>query len=555
MSKNPVFVALNNTGAQLARRLMAVVPGAELHGFAKRVSDADVPFARVQPHIRELYSQERPVIAIMSTGIIIRALGDLAVDKHSEAAVVAIGEAGQSVVPLLGGHNGANKLAALLANELGVAPAITTAGDGRFGFALDEPVRGWRVSNPDAAKDIMAALLAGDAIQIKDDTADTIDKTWLALDELKTEDGAEHVLSLTEAPAPDGFALHPQTVVIGIGAERNVDAGEVMELIEATLAAANISKASIAAIASLDLKENETAILEAAATLEVPLRLFTKAALEAETPRVAEPSEIVFKAVGCHSVAEAAALAGVGGEGSLVVPKAKSKRATCAIAQAPIILDAHDMGRACGRLTIVGIGPGYTGWRAPDATSAVAEATDLVGYSLYLDLLGGLADGKTRHDYPLGEETERVAHALDLAAAGKCVALISSGDAGIYAMGSLVFELIDHAGDDHPWRRLAVAMVPGISALQAAAARIGAPLGHDFCTISLSDLMTPWEVIEKRLSAAAAGDFVIALYNPVSKRRRTQFETAKERILEHRPPATPVIIARNLGRDTERVSV
>ncbi|MDP6645605.1 MAG: precorrin-3B C(17)-methyltransferase [Rhodospirillales bacterium] len=560
MNTHPVFVALNETGARLARRLMVGVVGAELHGYDKRIAAPDVPFARAAPHLRELFTAGRPVVAIMSTGIVIRALGDLAVDKHQEAAVICIGESGESVVPLLGGHRGGNRLARQLAAELGIAPAITTAGDARFGYALDEPPAGWGISNPDAAKEVMAALLAGEAIGFEDDTGAGIDKNWLALDEIKVENGAGPVLAITERavpPSPHRFALHPRTLIAGVGCERGAGGDEIVELVRSSLASEEVSERALACLASIDIKEDEAGLIEAAAALGVPLRLFGAAELERQTPRVTEPSDYVFETVGCHSVSEAAALAGAGDDGRLLAAKRKSERATCAIARAPAIVDPETLGRGRGRLVIVGIGPGNAGWRAPDATSAIAGCSDLVGYGLYIELLGGLADGKVRHDYPLGEERERVAAALDLAAAGKQVALISSGDAGIYAMGSLVFELIDQSGEggNQGWRRIDVEMVPGISALQAAAARTGAPLGHDFCAISLSDLMTPWPVIERRIEAAAEGDFVIALYNPVSKRRRRQFEKARAIIGDHRPPETPVIIARNLGRDEEQISV
>jgi cobalt-precorrin 5A hydrolase/precorrin-3B C17-methyltransferase len=154
--------------------------------------------------------------------------------------------------------------------------------------------------------------------------------------------------------------------------------------------------------------------------------------------------------------------------------------------------------------------------------------------------------------------------ALDLAAGGRDVALVCSGDAGIYAMATLVYELIDRGGNqasgnqasgNQDWPRVEIRGLPGVSAMQVAAARIGAPLGHDFCAISLSDLLTPWPVIERRLQAAAAGDFVIAFYNPVSQRRRSQLQAAKEILLRHRPAATPVVVARNLGRPGERVAV
>ena len=185
---------------------------------------------------------------------------------------------------------------------------------------------------------------------------------------------------------------------------------------------------------------------------------------------------------------------------------------------------------------------------------ALAEAGDIVGYRLYLDLLGDALTGKTRHDGTLGEEETRARLALDLAASGKSVALVSSGDAGIYGLATLVFELLDR--EDHAdWRRIAISVIPGVSAMQAAAAKLGAPLGHDFCAISLSDLLTPWETIERRLKAAAEGDFVIALYNPRSARRSDHLARAREILLAARAPATPVALARNLDRAGESTAV
>ena len=186
--------------------------------------------------------------------------------------------------------------------------------------------------------------------------------------------------------------------------------------------------------------------------------------------------------------------------------------------------------------------------------AAIDEASDIVGYGLYLDLCGDALTGKTLHESGLGAEEERARAALDLAASGRSVALVSSGDAGIYGLATLVFELLDR--EERPeWRRIALRVVPGISAMQAAAARLGAPLGHDFCAISLSDLLTPWPQIERRLEAAAEGDFVIALYNPRSARRTGQLERAREILLRRRAGDTPVALARNLGRAGESVAV
>jgi len=211
------------------------------------------------------------------------------------------------------------------------------------------------------------------------------------------------------------------------------------------------------------------------------------------------------------------------------------------------------------KLFVLGTGPGDLDLLSPMAATAIEASTDLVAYGLYLDLLGELCDGKTRHDRPLGEEIERARLALDLAASGKSTALISSGDIGIFAMATLVFELLDRqlqGLEERPqWLDVDIQVIPGISAMQAAAARIGATLGHDFCAISLSDLLTPWEVIERRVEAAALGDFVVSFYNPVSMKRRWQLEKARDILLLHRSADTPVVLGRNLTREGEQVEI
>ena len=203
-------------------------------------------------------------------------------------------------------------------------------------------------------------------------------------------------------------------------------------------------------------------------------------------------------------------------------------------------------------LSIIGTGPGDPDYLIPAAHNAVLASTDLVGYGLYLDLLGKLTDGKTLHRLPLGQELQRARTALDLAAAGRPTALVSSGDPGIYAMAAVVYELLDR---EQAWPEVRVQTLPGISAIQLLAARAGAPLGHDFCTISLSDLLTPRQTILARVAAAAQGDFIIGFYNPASARRQTLLPAARELLLAQRRGDTPVLIGRQLGRPQERITV
>ena len=211
------------------------------------------------------------------------------------------------------------------------------------------------------------------------------------------------------------------------------------------------------------------------------------------------------------------------------------------------------------QLFVVGTGPGDKALVAPRALEAINASSDLVAYGLYLDLLGDACAGKTHHDLPLGEEIGRARLALDLAASGKTTALISSGDIGIYAMATLVFELLDQqlqGKENHPgWLDVEIEVIPGISAMQAGASRVGAMLGHDFCTVSLSDLLTPWETIEKRIHSAGAGDFVISFYNPVSRKRDWQLNTARDILLQYRPAETPVLLGRQLTREDESIRI
>ena len=205
-----------------------------------------------------------------------------------------------------------------------------------------------------------------------------------------------------------------------------------------------------------------------------------------------------------------------------------------------------------GRLTVVGVGPGRPDWCLPAVTERLLAATDLVGYGPYLDLVPHRVGGR-RHPSDNRMEAERAQAALELAAGGADVVVVSSGDPGVFAMASAVIEVLDEGGRDHAG--VEVEVLPGITAAQALASRVGAPLGHDFCVISLSDVLKPWAVIERRLDAAAGADFVLALYNPISRHRPWQLGRAIEVVRRHRSAATPVAVGRQVGRPDESVGV
>ena len=548
---DPAIIALSETGAALARRIQAALQAGEVLGLEGRAADCDRAFSNVGAILHDVFGAGRPIIGICATGILIRTLAPFLISKESDPPVLAVAEDGSVVVPLLGGHHGANALAMLIAEALGTIAALTTASDVSLRVPLDAPPPGWRLRAKDGYKRVAAELLAGAPARIVVESGPA--PAWL-LELPQADDAAITILISDRADAAADLVYAPQTVVLGLGCERLAEESEVWMLAEEALANANVAKEAVACVASIALKAAEPAIHGVGRRLGVPARFFDAARLERETPRLKSPSDLVYRETGCHGVAEGSALASVGTEGDLILPKQRSHRATCAIARSTEIVDPKVVGRARGSLAIVGIGPGAAAARTHEVEAAISKATDLVGYKLYLDLLGPLAEHKARHGYELGEEEMRVRIALGLAAQGRDVALVCSGDAGIYAMATLVFELIDRESNAD-WARVEVKGLPGVSAMQTAAARIGAPLGHDFCAISLSDLLTPWEAIEQRLLTAAAGDFVVAFYNPVSQRRRTQLAAAKDILLRQRPPDTPVVLARNLGREGETVIV
>jgi cobalt-precorrin 5A hydrolase/precorrin-3B C17-methyltransferase len=554
LPRGAAIVVLGPGGAALGRLVCEMLPGARLYGPRAGAGDWDEPYDRVLPLLAELFAAGRPIVGLCASGILIRALAPLIDDKRVEPPVVALAEDGSVAVPLLGGHRGANALARALAALSGGVAAITTAGDLRLGFVVDEVPPGWHIANPERIKPLAAALLAGEPVSLVEESGRA---DWLHTGSVDWATAATRQIIITDRAYPaetEALILHPPVLALGIGCERFCPAEEIAAVARDTLAQAGLAAGAVAAIVSVALKADEPGIDALAASLGVPPRFFPAPRLLAETPRLTVRSEAAFRATGCWGVAEGAALAAVGAEGRLVVARRQSRRATCAIARAPAPIDALAIGRPRGRLSIIGIGPGDPAWRTPEASAMLDRAEDIVGYRLYLDLLGRAITGKRRHDSEIGAEAERARLALDLAAEGRCVALVSSGDPGIYGLAALVFELIDRE-PRRDWLAVEIAVAPGVSAMQAAASRVGAPLGHDFCAISLSDLLTPWDAIHARIEAAARADFVIALYNPRSARRPERLAEAARILLAHRPPQTPCVIARNLGRAGETQSI
>jgi cobalt-precorrin 5A hydrolase/precorrin-3B C17-methyltransferase len=499
------------------------------------------------------------VVAVGACGLVVRLIAPLLQGKDTDPAVVVLDGLGRFAVPLLGGHGaGADRLAEAIAALLG-GQAVTTGSSASSGrLALDAFGKdwGWRRGAGDWKGLMTAAARATPEapLRIRQESGSTL---WCDLEAAAgvAVAGADQPADLVIGPQRgEGCRWHPPSLWLGMGCERDTDLAVLERLVDRTLAANDLAAEAVAGLATVDRKGDEPALLALAQERGWTLRLFSAADLAAVP--VPHPSEAVAREMGTASVAEAAALqaAGVTAE-HLRVPKTIGRAepgergaATLAIAEA-----ARSWAPARGALHLVGSGPGRIDLLSGDARRALAETTVWVGYGLYLDLLEPLRrPDQARREGRLTEERARCAEALDLAREGAKVALISSGDSGIYGMAGLALELWLALPEQE---RPTFEVHPGLSALQLAAARVGAPLMHDFCTISLSDRLTPWEVIEARLRAAAAGDFVVALYNPRSLGREWQLERARQLLLAGRSGDTPVAIGRQLGRREERVDL
>ena len=547
-----VIFALGESSLETARKVsLALDAPVVFRGFS--LLKPDPGKSDVGSQLREHFQAGRAVVGVCAAGILIRSLAQVLRSKLTEPPVICVADDGSAVVPLLGGHRGANSIAVAIADALGCKAAVTTASDAVLGVALDDPPAGWRLENPWDVKSASAAILAGAKVRVSGEA------TWLA--PLIDAVGADRTGSLGEdrpvivqAGGAEALTYRRQSFALGVGCSRGCSASELIGLVNRSLADSGISMNAVKGVYSIDVKSDEAAVHALAAELGVPARFYSTGELNEESARLENPSEVVRAAVGSRGVCEAAALAAAGPEGALEISKRKSANATCALAR--IGPGGGRKGMKRGRLSIVGIGPGDREWRTPEAVRHLWQADELVGYSKYLDLAGEEFASVPSRRFELGEEVARCKYALEQAALGRNIALVTSGDAGIYAMGSLVMELLegDFEGSvSEPAKRVEVVCVPGITAMQAASARVGAMLGNDFCAISLSDLLTPEAEIIRRVEAAGAGNFVTAFYNPASKRRRSLLNKSRDILLRNRSPETPVLLAKNLGRADEAI--
>jgi cobalt-precorrin 5A hydrolase/precorrin-3B C17-methyltransferase len=506
----PAIVILGQASLATARRIQQVYPAAQIHGLAGRVDGADCSYEEFGATLRALYQQDTPIIALCAAGIVIRTLAPLLLEKGAEPAVLAVAEDGSAVVPLLGGLGGVNVMAREIAAGLQVTAAITTSGELRFGTCLLNPPSGYALADLELGKRFVSDLLAGHSVRIEGAAP------WLDQAQLPEDPQAQrsiHVSSAEREVSANELLIYPRSVAVAVSA----DVADLPSAVRTALQQAKVALQSLACLVAADSEMASADLRDAALELGVPLRF-----IAAQTDLEA----LALDAVPSASIVTANNLA-------------------IAIAEQP--LDVANVGRPRGRLAVIGLGPGAAELMVPAVKAELARCTDVLGYETYVRMAGPFRDDQVQHCTDNREEMQRARHAFRLAAEGRSVIVVSSGDPGVFAMAAAVLEAL-HESDDPAWHSVDLEILPGVSASLATAAQAGAPLGHDFCVMSLSDNLKPWSIIEKRLDLAAEADLALAFYNPISKARPWQLGRALEIVAQHRTAQTPVVLGRDIGR-------
>ncbi|WP_088892837.1 precorrin-3B C(17)-methyltransferase [Leptolyngbya ohadii] len=547
-------------------------------------AETDSPFVKsygesLREMLPTLWQTHQGFVFYLAIGAVVRLIAPLLQDKTRDPAVVVV-DGANHVISLSGGHQGgADCLTRTIAALLGAEPILTGGAN-----ELDLPgvdvlglPFGWRKGNGNWTG-VSAAVARLGRVQVIQEAGSTLWQQHLPMghpflfsEEIEERpDGRIWISPLQRRFSPEAdypkVQWHPRVLWVGVGCERGTSRQLIEFAIQEVCRSAHLAEDAIAGIATIDIKSDEAGILELCRDRQWALKCFT--AEELRSIEVPTPSEVVEVEVGTPSVSEAAAICASqifsdfsnsmdSADSSPIDRLRVSKKivrqegqpgaVTVAIAQA----EREYTGRT-GQLWLVGIGPGELNQITPAAQAAISQADAVIGYSLYMDLVRSLLrPGQIVETLPITQERQRAERAIDLANWGLTVAVISSGDCGIYGMAGLVLEQLRSIG----WNGKTpdVRVFPGITALQSVASRVGAPLMHDFCAISLSDLLTPWQVIEQRLAAAAQADFVTALYNPRSQSRTQQMAIAQQILLQYRAPETPVAIVRSVYRPEEQI--
>lgn len=594
-NKTAIFYITEN-GLKLSERLLELYKNVRILKF-----NSDI--------IPEIWNECKNLIFIMATGIVVRTIAPLIKNKKADPAVVVLDEKGRYVISLLSGHlGGANELAREIAEFLGGESVITTSSDVNNLTAIDLWARdkGLFIENEDKLPEIVRRLIDNGFINVYSEIEMELPPEFKRVSDLNS---ADLVISIKDSRfmiQDARLILRPKNLIVGIGCNSGTSAEEIEDAVRKVLSEKRLSFHSIHSIATIKRKASEPGLIDFAKRHGLEITSFNAEELNFIVnlqPSAFSLSETVFNATGAYGVSEPAALL-ASDEKELLIPKQKIGNVTVAVAvrqqryriqdtgskqivnhESCIVNHANDQCSTapllyCSKkIYIVGTGPGDADYITPRAIEAIRASDVIVGYKTYIELIKELIKDKEVISTGMTREIERAKKAVELAMSGKNVSVISGGDPGIYGMAGLVLEIlraveqqsiraaVNKKLDDIPYYKTTgllhywsaalpdVEVIPGISALNACASRLGAPLMHDFVCISLSDRLTEWSLIEKRLELAAEGDFVTVLYNPKSKGRPEHINRARDIFLRHRAPETPVGIVRGAMRSKEEVVI
>ena len=529
----------------------------------KNANDQNFNKINAKEFIQKHWAKIDLFLFVGSISATVRLISPLLISKEEDPGVIVIDKKFSKIIPLIGIHQTVCKEIALkLANLFNGDLVMTNNSIFEKCLDLDAFGRNWGWDRSGLMKhwsDLVIKQSNKQQIFVKQYSGNKVWKESESGKKIKSLSNKEKVEKeentfFISTKNHHRVAWHPSTLWVGIGCERNTSAEFIEDCLNKLLSKYELSSSSIAGLATVDIKKDEKALIDISNAKNWPIKFFKNE--ELHTVDVPNPSKIVFKEIGTFSVAEAASLLACGNEGGhLLIEKNIFKHkdpsgrnlgaVTIAIAESK-----QQFAPERGFVHVIGSGPGDLSYLTSESKAALSQCSVWIGYKRYLDLLNPLKrDDQVRINSELTQEKQRCLDAISLAQQGIKVALISSGDAGIYGMAGLLIELIQKL--DFQFRP-SFAIHPGISSLQLAASLAGAPLMNDFCAISLSDKLTPWETIKKRINGALVGDFVAVIFNPQSNERNWQLKTTIEMFLKYRAKTTPVLVARQVGRDQQK---
>ncbi len=494
------------------------------------------------------------IIFVGSIAASIRIINSFLTSKDQDPGIIVIDNKCSKVIPLIGLHqSNSQNIAYQIANLLGGEIIETNNSNDQSFLNLDAFGNQWGWKRSGKIKDwsklvikqakneeIFCKQSSGNSLWNTSESGEMINQ--INEKEIEKLDSTFHVSIFKN----NERNWHPPVLWIGIGCERNTSKELIANSLNNFLESRNLSQQSIAGFATIDIKKDEKGILELSEEKNLPIKFFSKEDLS--TIIVPNPSNVVQNEIGTPSVAEASCLLAAGEESKLLEEKKIFKNQFGAVTIA-VAESKNQYNPTHGEIHIIGSGPGDISFLTSNAKKALSRCTVWIGYKMYLDLIKPLKrSDQVLIKSKLTEEKERCSKAIKLAEEGIKVALISSGESGFYGMAGLLLELLQKIKKEY---RPYFQVHPGISSVQLAAAISGAPLMNDFCSISLSDKLTPWPLIEKRIEGALVGDFVIALFNPQSIERNWQLKSVINRCLQSRHMDTPVLIAREVGRENQ----